>query len=202
MKNKKCLIIASVLVIAFVLGITGIYIKRTHGGVVIKCEGNYPVNENLILYRQDDPEWESDKLGTSKYTMKSSGCLVTCIAMALSDSDYQLSPGELNKQLTENRVYDEEGNMQWDRLASIEGFQVELYDSVSNNMIDRCLKNHHYPIVRIHRKGNGANHFVLLVGAEENDYICMDPLEDELTRLSDYGSRVYAMRCVWYETQD
>ncbi|MGN0426564.1 MAG: hypothetical protein ACI4F0_02070 [Agathobacter sp.] len=81
MKNKKCLIIASVLVIAFVFGITGVYIKRMHGGVVIKCEGNYSVNENLILYRKDDPEWESDKLGTSKYTMKSSGCLVTCVAM-------------------------------------------------------------------------------------------------------------------------
>jgi hypothetical protein len=31
---------------------------------------------------------------------------------------------------------------------------------------------------------------------EEGDYICMDPLADSLTKLSDYLGRVYAVRVV------
>ena len=35
----------------------------------------------------------------------------------------------------------------------------------------------------------------------EAEYICMDPLQDKLTKLKDYGNRIYAVRCVWYEQE-
>ncbi len=37
------------------------------------------------------------------------------------------------------------------------------------------------------------------IGAENGDYICMDPLLDNLTKLSDYKNKIYAIRCVYYE---
>lgn len=48
-------------------------------------------------------------------------------------------------------------------------------------------------------RGIGNFHYVLIIGSEEGEYLCLDPLEDEVTRLSRYGNRVYSFRCVWYE---
>lgn len=50
--------------------------------------------------------------------------------------------------------------------------------------IDRMMKN-----------GLGNFHYMLIVKAENGEFYCMDSLEDELTELSRYGNRVYAVRC-------
>lgn len=62
-----------------------------------------------------------------------------------------------------------------------------------------CLEEGYFPIVRVRMKGFGSFHYVLIVGSENGDYVCIDPLEDEMTTLSDYAGRVYAVRCVWKE---
>ena len=44
-----------------------------------------------------------DKLGSSSYTMRSSGCLVSCIAAALSmERSTEETPGTLNRRLMED----------------------------------------------------------------------------------------------------
>lgn len=48
----------------------------------------------------------------------------------------------------------------------------------------------------------GNFHYVLIIGSEDGEYLCMDPLRDGITKLSDYGSRVYAVRCVYYREQN
>ena len=45
------------------------------------------------------------------------------------------------------------------------------------------------------------HHFILIIGAEDGEYVCMDPLKDELTKLSDYSNRIYSVRCVWYSEE-
>ncbi len=122
------------------------------------------------------------------------------IATAISASDNALTPGELNQLLSDNQVYDGEGNLQWGLLDAINGFRTKVYSDVSAAHIDECLKQNHYPIVKVHRQTlTSYHHFILIVGTKDGEYICMDPLEDKLTKLSDYGSKVYAVRCVWYE---
>ena len=64
---------------------------------------------------------------------------------------------------------------------------------------EEYLNDGKYPIVRVRMSGVGNFHYVLIVGAKEDVYICMEPLEDELTALSKYGNRIYAVRCVWKE---
>ena len=72
--------------------------------------------------------------------------------------------------------------------------------TASVDYIDECLSAGHYPIVKVHRSSLFSyHHFVLIVGAEDGEYICMDPLKDGYTKLSDYGNRIYSVRCVWYE---
>ena len=170
------------------------------GGTKVSCTSDYPVNEGLTAYRQDDIRWKSDKIGNSSYTMEDSGCIISSIATAISESENALNPGELNDYLSKNNVFDLEGNLQWQTMNELPGFHVEVYSDVSAEIIDSCLADGHYPVIKVHRKVIGSyHHYVLIIGTEDGEYICMDPLEDNLTKLSDYKDKIYAIRCVWYQ---
>ena len=198
MKNNilKISVVATVLICAVILS----QIVKNRGGVNVHSTEDYPVSEAIVYYRQDADSWKDINLGNSKFTMESSGCIKACIASAISESDNPLDPGELVTLLTENNVYDDNGNMQWGRLDELEGFEVEVYSAPDKAVIDECLAQNHYPIVKVHRKSLVSyHHFVLIVGSENGEYICMDPLKDGYTKLSDYGDRIYSVRCVWRE---
>lgn len=90
-------------------------------------------------------------------------------------------------------------DMRWadDRL----GDSAEVFADVSSTEIEECLESGNYPIVRVRVKGVGSFHYVLIVGRRDGEYLCMDPLEDNVTKLSDYGNRVYAVRLVRRDKQ-
>lgn len=187
------------LIACFLLAGTGVICLRLRGGVQVKApqEKPYPLDKEVIFYRQDDARWEEDRLGESKYTMGSSGCLVSCIASALSmESGAEVTPGTLNKIFSDENVYDGAGNLQWEPLAGLGEYEVTVYESVSSDQIDACLSARHFPVVRVRMYALGNVHYVLVVGSEDGQYLCMDPLQDEMKKLSAYGNRVYAMRCV------
>lgn len=197
MKKKRVVISILVLVFIVVGGVALGLAVRLRGSVRIRPAEQHALPEQIVFYSQDDKEWAIEYLGDSPYTIVNSGCLVTCIASALSMNGDRVTPGELNALFSENAVYDAEGNMQWANLAKLDGFQVEVYERVSEADIARCLSEGHYPIVRVRVQGIGNIHYVLIVGTEDGEYLCMDPLRGELTKLSDYLGLVYAVRCVW-----
>lgn len=199
MKKVKKKIIIVIMIVSVLLIILGMLFLRLCNGVKLTPTKDYPVPENIVLYRQDNVAWAQDKLGESDYNMESSGCLVSCIASAVTMNGADMTPGELNALFSERAVYDAEGNTQWGQITEMEGYYAEVYTEVSTHVLEACLEVGKYPIVRVRMHGLGNYHYVLIVGAEDGEYICMDPLEDELTKLSAYGNRVYAIRCVWYE---
>lgn len=195
-KRKRRITIAICLagILAAVIVLTGLRLRH---GVTVRTGVADIVPQEVTIYRQDDERWAQDRLGDSSFTMKSSGCLVSCIASAVSmESGQEVTPGELNRVLSEQNVYDGEGNLQWTALEKAGDYSVTVYQGVSAEEIDRCLTEGHYPIVRVRVNGIGNYHYVLIVGAEGGNYICMDPLLDELTRSSRYLNRVYAVRLV------
>lgn len=198
MKRKKMIICVIALLVVGLL-VSGSLCLRLRNSVRVKSSVEYPVNREQASYRQDDNKWEGDTLGESYYTMKSSGCLVTCIAAALSGQGEVITPGRLNKLFSEKNVYDDQGNIQWQSLEELEGYHVNLFDRPSNEEIEACLRDGHFPIVCVRMHGLGSFHYVLVIGSEKGDYLCMDPLADKLTKLSAYGSRIYRVRCVWKE---
>lgn len=198
-KNRPKIIIPILLICGIVLLVSGWFFYQLRNAVKLKASEEYQISEAVVLYRQDDALWAESHLGESKYTMESSGCLVSCIATAVTMNGTPISPGELNELFSANDVYDAEGNIQWECIEEIPGYNTEIFSEVSNDFVEKCLKEGHYPIVRVRMGGLGNFHYVLIVGTEDGEYICMDPLKDELTRLSDYGHRVYAIRCVWLE---
>mgnify|MGYP002512582796 CR=1 FL=1 len=172
---------------------------RLRNGVQVQA----PQDKNIlsaaetICYRQDDIQWSDDKLGSSDYTMRSSGCLVSCIASALSmERGLTETPGTLNRTFSSGHVYDAEGNLLWNRLSELGDYRVDVYTETSSTIIDACLSEGRYPIVRVRIHTLGSFHYVLIVGAQDGEYLCMDPLQNEIMPLSAYGKRVYGIRCV------
>lgn len=175
---------------------------RLRNGVQIKPPQDKDIwsDREIIFYRQDDERWGEDRLGNSRYTMQSSGCLVSSIASALSmESGAEETPGALNRKLSDSQVYDTEGNLQWGSLSALGDYRVDVYQEVSSDIIEDCLSEGRYPIVRVRMYALGNIHYILIVGLQDGEYLCMDPLQDKLMKLSSYGNRVYAVRCVSFE---
>lgn len=196
MNTSKFKIIFSILFVVIICLIVFCVI-RLKGGKVVHPNKNITVAENVIFYRQDDSSWAADKLGNSEYIMKDSGCLITCIASALSMSGEEMTPGQLNLCCSEDGyVYDSEGNLLWNGFRESTGFDVRVYSEVSENILIECLEEGIFPIVRVRVSGVGNFHYVLIVKSENEIFYCMDPLKDGLIPLSQYGNRVYAIRAV------
>lgn len=193
------IVIPGLIICIFLITACLVFLRLRHG-VNVKPEKSYALTGPVISYRQDDEVWAADFLGESAYTMRSSGCLVADIATAVFTEEEPVTPGELNALFSENAVYDGEGNLLWNKLEELDGYHVEVYEGVSEAEIAQCLSDGHYPIVRVRMHGIGNYHYVLIVGADAGEYLCMDPLQDDMTKLSDYWGLVYAVRCVWKES--
>ena len=195
-KSKRYLFWALCIFLCLLIAVSAAGL-RLRGSVRLKPGRLHLPDKEVALYRQDDAAWADDLLGASSFTMKSSGCLVTCIASAVSmETGIAVTPGSLNALFSENHVYDSEGNIQWTAVDALEGFTADVYQEVSQSELDTCLATGQYPIVRVRMQGLGSFHYVLIVGVSEGAYICMDPLKSSLTKLSDYLDRVYAVRGV------
>lgn len=83
-------------------------------------------------------------------------------------------------------------------LRALGGLQIELPQQVHLNEVTEHLRRKIYPIVRVRMKGLGNFHYVLIVGAENGTFLCMDPLNEqgEVVPLSEFGNRVYAVRYI------
>lgn len=196
----RCLIIVAIFLLCIVIGVC----VQLHGGVNVYPQEDYTAPYTACYY-QKDTRWADAHLGESKYTMEDSGCLVTCVCSALTMQHIgeSLTPGELNELLSSNDGYDEAGNLQWTALekiglADVSLINAEAVRSQCASSLDMYLQSGVYPIVRVRRYGIGTAHYVLIVGAENGEYLCMEPLLEapELVPLSDYGNRIYAVRCL------
>lgn len=199
MTSKKNRVFTIIIISAFIiLSVFALAFLRFRGSTRIRPSFDIVPGTDIVRYRQDDSRWADEHLGNSKYTLGSSGCLVSCVASAISmEHDMEETPSTLNARLSSNGVYDSEGNMQWESLRQSTGYQVDLPSDISSDTIDSYLSRGVYPIVRVRMYAVGNVHYVLIVKAENGRYWCMDPLKDELTDLSEYGNRIYAVRCVY-----
>ncbi len=180
---------------------------RIRGSVSLRPEKDCRVPESVVCNFQKDPLWEKDKLGTSAYTMGSSGCLTTCLTSIIDMQNIEIeqvgdgvTPGTMNTLFSNYNVYDNDGNIQWGQLESLLDVSImrKQASELSGNEIDTLLEQKCYPIVRVRVAGIGNNHFVLIVGAQDGEYLCMDPLNEkgEIVPLSKFWNRIYAVRYI------
>jgi hypothetical protein len=62
-------------------------------------------SRNYPMYKQCDPQWASERLGTSSNTICSAGCLMSSMSMALAGTGHNYNPSTLNAWLTQNSGY-------------------------------------------------------------------------------------------------
>lgn len=186
-----------ILLVCLAIAAFGFMQLRFRGSVAVHAGETILSGGETIFYRQDDERWAAEAMGSSVYTLGSSGCLVSSIASALSMMGDEKTPYDLNELFSQQDVYDAEGNLLWDALRNTGKYEAEVYGSVTEELLPDLLKEGKYPIVRVRMYGLGNFHYVLVVKAEAGEYYCVDPLEDGLVPLSRYGNRVYAVRCVY-----
>ena len=85
---------------------TSVWRHRGGGGegTTIQSTKAHPLPE-AVYYLQKDEEWAAAPLGESRFTMGSSGCLVTCLATLFDLYGESVTPGELNRLFTEPVSY-------------------------------------------------------------------------------------------------
>lgn len=205
-RRRYKIAILGLLAAVILLGFLGWLGLRLRGSVKVAPSRDI-TGAQTMFYLQDDSRWSQERLGDSDFTIGSSGCLVTCITAAMQmetagqadPDDRWMDPGVLNRYLTENQVYDGQGNLLWEQLNQLEGFHADVCDNKSSDLLEEYLLEGHYPIVRVRMNGFGNVHYVLIVGARDGEFLCMDPLNPgmEAISLSDFGNRIYAIRCVY-----
>ena len=202
--KKKYIPFILILIVFLAAGACGLLMRRPQKGVIVTPSAVVEP-PSVVYYLQKDSRWSEDKLGQSSYTMGGSGCLTSCIASALSiqaeeeNRNQPVTPGELNRLFTEREVYNASGDIVWGEIGkALPNSSVNVESSVSSKKIDEWLKKRIYPLARVKNNGNGASHWVLIVGSDSDGYLCMDPLRSgsEPVPLSVHGNKVYSIRSV------
>ena len=186
-----------ILLVCIVAAIAGFILMRFRGSVAVHAGDAILLNREVVFYRQDDERWASETMGNSAYTLRESGCLVSCIASAVTMMGDEKTPYALNEMFSRQNVFDAEGNLLWDNLRNTGEYEADVFGSVTDEFLENLLKDGKYPIIRVRMYGVGNFHYILIVKAEGGEYYCMDPLRNGLIPLSQYGNRVYALRCVY-----
>ena len=199
--KKKVLIAA---VISVVLILAEFNIIKTRGGFIIRPTKDTTVNTSSF-FSQHDEKWKNDKLGNSSYSIDRSGCLLTCISSIIQLQNIDTGLGEINPKtvnelLTANEVYDANGNLLWDKLENVLDKSIvrEQAGKDTSANIEQLLDHGIYPVVRVKMPITLRSHYVLIIGSENGQFMCMDPLstDNNPVSLKKYSNKVYAVRYV------
>jgi hypothetical protein len=193
--------LAAVLVIAGGLLVWRLLDRSGDASVEATPGRDYAVAD-VEFFVQNDPLWADDALGDSRYRMSGSGCLVCCLAAALDAQGFDTDPGQLNQLFSEQGVYTGDGDVLWSRLSeAIPGASVVMPARVDADRLEEAVAQGRLPVVKVKYKGTGYQHWVLLIGAGDGDYLCMDPLNaaQEPLPLSAHGGVIDRYRIVTFE---
>ena len=170
------------------------YIKNF--GIKLTASKDYPVTITEY-YRQNDPQWKDDTIGNSGRKMGNTGCLISCVATAISNLDVPITPKELNAMLTRNDGF-LGADLIWYKINEAIPEVDYRYSRIFNSKtIEKDLEKGLLPIVNVRYYHTGITHWVLIVGAKDGEFIICDPLDHgtKTKLLSEHG-KVYAYRVI------
>lgn len=151
------------------------------------------------MHRQADPRWADETTGGSGEPLRAVGCTLCCVSMALAQHGITLDPAELNRKLKESNGFTEQGWIKWDAVgeATARRARVDVPRQPTHDDIDGALAAGCPVLVKVLLRP-GVQHWVLLVGRDQRDYLMKDPLGDgkNLEKLSSLRSDIHAVRIV------
>jgi len=153
-------------------------------------------------FRQDHPDWASDKMGQTTDTLGDYGCTVSSVANAISNvTGTEISPKILNENLGKVSGYTNRGWLIWSKVsqATQGAVQITVHDQPSQTAIEACMVGGGYPIVKI-KLGGVVPHWIMLVGRKNGEYIMRDPLlgkpSDGPLPISVRSKKIHSLRCL------
>jgi len=127
-----------------------------------------PLLYDPIPFSQHDPRWAALPLGSSTFTVTSSGCAVTAAAMLITRINYNVTPEHLVRWLNTHNGFTSGGLLRWHKIADFQdGLEFVNYHLWRNAPADlnklRSLLDYGPQIVQVdHHPGGPLNtHFVL-----------------------------------------
>lgn len=156
----------------------------------------------ISWFGQLDKAWGEEPLGDSKtLDIAHHGCALTSTAMVLNYYGIKTDPEKLNKWLLKNNGYDkgwddESGEylgrvrMIWDKVASghseIELFRRYDFTALPADLyLIRGYLDGGIPVIAEVLRPGSIPHFVVLTGYEGDDFLMVDPLDENTHYLSD-----------------
>ena len=135
------------------------------------------------LYHQEDPRWAGVRMGRSRHTIGSGGCMVCCVAMAYEALGIPTDPGQFVAYLNANGGFTASGNLKWHEMVQYGRGTVRLAYAGKGDpaLLDTYLAKN-APVIAKVNLPNGQPHWVLILKKFGNTYVARDPLskEDEL----------------------
>jgi hypothetical protein len=166
-------------------------------GIQLKPSKDFPLRQ-ITYYLQNDPIWRKDTIGNTNITLGGEGCLISCVSAAATELlDNPVTPQELNNMLTQIDGY-EGASLIWYKIhQAIPTLDYSTARVFSSKTIEADLGNGLMPIVRVKMYGIGATHWVLIIGAQDGQFMILDPLKQDRQPipLSTHGN-VYAYRVI------
>ena len=120
------------------------------------------------LYKQCDPAWKNEQLGTSSNTICSAGCTMSSAAMALAGTGHAYNPSTLNAWLKTHGGYVSGDLFVW---GSINSLGLTYEGKVANSQIKAKLDQGRVVICNVHNGG----HWVLAYSYSGDNINVNDP---------------------------
>jgi peptidoglycan hydrolase CwlO-like protein len=123
-------------------------------------------------YSQRDSQWGLMHLGNSSYTIASSGCLVTSVAMISTHYGKSLTPA----QIASSSAF-AGGDLSY--TINVNGVTVSRNPVCSSSScLDSELANGKPVIVRLRAANSAGTHFIVILEKKDGQYIMHDPVID------------------------
>ncbi len=150
-------------------------------------------------YKQGDPRWGSQLLGSSDVNLRDYGCAITCVAMIDSKFDpaNPWNPGQVDEWFTNHNGYVQENLVAWDRINGLlpntlwQGADWTPNTPAPIEKLKRHLDSGGLAILEVRFGGNpNLMHFVVAVGYNGDDIIYNDPYVGDTAAFSNgrFGS--------------
>lgn len=158
---------------------------------------------NIEPLSQKDSRWRYKKLGTSTVTLGTSGCVLTCLSMLCTYYKHPVFPDQLNDMLVNINGFANQNLMKWEVLTLL--FPDIHWDQRLDcpntpaplDIVDDYLGQSKPVVALVDFDPNTPDlqqHFVLVIGKDNNDYFINDPWTGETYFLSaKYGEPAKAI---------
>lgn len=132
--------------------------------------GQTNCNDWGCYYSQRDSQWGNMRLGSSGYTIASSGCLVTSVAMVTTHYGKKLTPADI----ASSSVF-AGGDLNFS--ISVNGVSINRSSACSSSScLDSALADGKPVIVRLRAANSAGTHFIVILKKEDGKYIMHDPV--------------------------